>query len=231
VTQPAGGVTEGQMITVPLPTDISPNSENRSETDSFFATPEIPVGKWRDGLCDCLRFGPFHPSFVCGWCMPQLLNAQVLTRLKLNWLGLEGTEEERKNTYRNAVIVVLMYFFLSNIFSVPSPTVEVDANGNFIVTSPPPSHILVAINNVVNISFTAYTIIAMMRARKHIRHKYRIPETYCHGCEDFCCAFWCGCCTVSQMARHTADYSTQTAEWCSKDGLQNNFERSTVVIV
>jgi Cys-rich protein (TIGR01571 family) len=89
----------------------------------------------------------------------------------------------------------------------------------------------VAINNVVNISFTAYTIIAMMRARKHIRHKYRIPETYCHGCEDFCCAFWCGCCTVSQMARHTADYSTQTAEWCSKDGLQNNFERSTVVIV
>jgi Cys-rich protein (TIGR01571 family) len=163
--------------------------------------------------------------------MPQLLNAQVMTRLKLNWLGLVGPEEERKHTYRNAVIVVLLYFFLSNIFSIPSPTIETDENRNVIVTSPPPSPILVAINNVVNILFTAYTIIAMMRARKYIRQKYRIPETYCHGCEDVCCAFWCGCCTVSQMARHTADYSTQNAEWCSTDGLQANFERTAVVIV
>ncbi len=225
-------MTEGQLITVPLPLDVSPHV-NRSETDSFFATPEIPVpvGQWRDDLCDCLRFGPFHPSFICGWCMPQLLNAQIMTRLKLDWLGLEATEEGRKNTYRNVVIVILLYFFLSNVFNVPSPTIESNENGQFVVTSPPPSPILVAINNVINISFTAYTIIAMMRARKYIRLKYRIPETYCHGCEDFCCAFWCGCCTVSQMARHTADYAKQRAAWCSTDGLHTDVDRINVVIV
>ena len=163
--------------------------------------------------------------------MPQLLNAQVMTRLKLDWLGVEGTEEGRKNTYRNVVIVLLVYFLLSNIFSVPSPVFEQNENGQLVIISPPPSPALVAMNNVINISFLSYTIITMMRARKYLRVKYRIPETHCHGCEDFCCVFWFGCCAVGQMARHTADYRRQKAGWCTTDGLRHDVESLNVIIV
>ena len=35
--------------------------------------------------------------------------------------------------------------------------------------------------------------------------KYEIPEEVCNcadGMEDFCCACWCGCCAIAQVARH-----------------------------
>ena len=202
------------------------------ETDSFLdvESPAIPVGQWRDGLCDCLRFGPIHPSFLSAWCLPQLLNAQVMTRMKLNWLGMEASDDERKNTFRNVIILMISYFILSNVFSVPDPTFERTEDGKFIITSPPPSAILVAINNVINIAFSAYTIIVVMRTRKMIRERYRIPEEQCHGCEDLVCAFWCGCCTVAQMARHTADYKKEKAVCCTTNGLKRSSDHPVIVV-
>ena len=36
--------------------------------------------------------------------------------------------------------------------------------------------------------------------------------------------FWCSCCTVAQMARHTADYETYAARCCSDTGLPPNVQ-------
>jgi len=230
VTVPKGGVTEGQTFTVPY-TPGSP-AGIRIETDAFLSveSPDIPTGQWRDGLCDCLRFGPFHPSFLSAWCIPQLLNAQVMTRMKLDWLGVEASDEGRRNTFRNVVILLLTYFILSNIFSIPDPTFEKSEDGSFVVTSPPPSPVLVAINNVINIGFSAYTIIAVMRTRRVIRERYQIPEEQCPGWEDLCCAFFCGCCTVAQMARHTADYKKEKAACCTINGLKRTEDRPVIIV-
>jgi len=55
VAVPAGGVTEGQLLTVPYSSTGLLHPTFRSEADAFFATSEIPMGRWRDGLCDCFR--------------------------------------------------------------------------------------------------------------------------------------------------------------------------------
>merc|ERR1712038_1274812 len=57
------------------------------------------------------------------------------------------------------------------------------------------------------------------RTKRIVREQNEIPETRCVGCEDFCCAFWCGCCTVSQLARQTADYDVEDARFFTNDGL------------
>jgi hypothetical protein len=38
-------------------------------------------------------------------------------------------------------------------------------------------------------------------------------------CEDCCLATVCNCCTIMQMARHTADYTTSRATCCTPNGL------------
>merc|ERR1711957_964781 len=67
--------------------------------------------------------------------------------------------------------------------------------------------------------FAVFSIILVTKVRKHLRNKYGIPETRCAGCEDFCCSLWCNCCTVAQLARHTADYSTYAGLCCSETGI------------
>eukprot|EP00804_Cyclotella_cryptica_P003079 CCRYP_006066-RA/>CCRYP_006066-RA protein AED:0.38 eAED:0.37 QI:0/0/0/1/0.33/0.25/4/0/192 len=57
----------------------------------------------------------------------------------------------------------------------------------------------------------------LCKTHGHIRNKYKIPSA--HGCEDCCCAFWCTCCTVAQMAWHTGDYETYQGMCCSETGL------------
>ena len=53
VTVPVGGVRKGERIPYVLRTDST-------------SSPSIdfPVGTWRDGMCDCFRYGCFHPSIL-----------------------------------------------------------------------------------------------------------------------------------------------------------------------
>lgn len=37
-----------------------------------------------------------------------------------------------------------------------------------------------------------------------------------------CCAFWCTCCTIAQISRHTADYEHYPAFCCTESGLAEN---------
>ncbi|EJK66942.1 hypothetical protein THAOC_12085 [Thalassiosira oceanica] len=76
-----------------------------------------------------------------------------------------------------------------------------------------------AVNQVFSFAVIVFTIYVILKTRRYIRESSGIPEKSCQGCEDCCCATWCGCCTVMQMARHTAEYETYAGQCCSETGL------------
>jgi hypothetical protein len=66
--------------------------------------------------------------------------------------------------------------------------------------------------------------VAAVRTRRAIREKHAIPEQTCVGCEDVVCVACCGCCTVVQMSRHTADYDKYPAHCCTETGLPSHVD-------
>ena len=73
--------------------------------------------------------------------------------------------------------------------------------------------------NVLASLFALYFLIALIRTRRSVRDQYSIPSGCLGCCEDFCCSTFCGCCAVSQMARHTGDYESNNGVCCSDRGL------------
>ena len=50
--------------------------------------------RWKDGLCDCFRFGVFHASVWNALCCPTILMGQVLTRLDMTFLATSRTSNK-----------------------------------------------------------------------------------------------------------------------------------------
>lgn len=192
-----------------------------SETTPAFATAthEAPHGHWKDGLCACCKFGPLHPSLLNAWCCPQILMAQVLTRLKMDWLGEPAPEYSWRKTFRIILCIVIIFFVLAMFLSPPSPDIVEDGSGNLDVIQVESPLWKTVLYNILTFSFGLYTLIVLMKARRAVRERYEIPQERCCGFEDICCAFWCGCCTVSQLARQTANYQERRAVCCSDTGL------------
>mmetsp|Transcript_14732 Transcript_14732/g.21782 ORF Transcript_14732/g.21782 Transcript_14732/m.21782 type:complete len:269 (-) Transcript_14732:260-1066(-) len=215
VTVPPEGVTKGQRIAVPfrpliLTAEATPiNSGNNMSL----------LGQWKDGLCGCCKFGCCHAHLCCAWCCPVALMGQVLTRMKMSWLGNAAVETEYRSTFRKTLYVIIVYFVLGLIFATPSPELT-KINGAYVDVSPTAPTWQIIVNNVLNLSFGLYTLIVLTKLRAAVRERYSIQEECCAGCEDCCCAFWCGCCTVAQLARQTADYDVQRAKCCTDTGLE-----------
>ena len=179
----------------------------------------VPPGRWKDGLCDCWKFGVCHPSFMYACCIPQILMAQVLTRLKMNLWGEPAPENEYKVTFRRMWMLVLLFWVVSNILSPPGPEFEAHEHGTVQVTHPHCPWWQRGLYNMVTTLFYLYSLLLLVRLRNEVRRRDEIPERNCIGMEDCCCAFWCGCCTVAQIARQTADYDQRRAVCCSPTGL------------
>jgi hypothetical protein len=64
VTVPAGGVKQGQSFHA--------QPRGSAIVGGAVAVPDgIPIGKWRDELCNCCTFGPCHAMCCLGyWCTP-----------------------------------------------------------------------------------------------------------------------------------------------------------------
>jgi Cys-rich protein (TIGR01571 family) len=75
------------------------------------------------------------------------------------------------------------------------------------------------VRTIIAVAYAAFFLILSTLTRAYIRRKYNIPEGFCGPCDDFCCSFWCGTCSVCQMARHTADYASFPAACCTETGL------------
>ncbi len=196
------------MITVPF----DPSAANAA------SKPRIR-GAWKDDIFACCRYGICHPSFVNAVCCCKLmLLGQVMTRLKLDWLARPASDVDAKKTFKITVILTISYGLVMSILSPPPGTMEEDGEGDMVYVPAPASPLY----SFIGFAASVFLWIIMTQVRKLVREKYDIPEQSCIGCEDLCCSFWCTCCTISQLARQTADYDTEEARFFTDDGLAHN---------
>jgi Cys-rich protein (TIGR01571 family) len=149
--------------------------------------------------------------------------AQILTRFKMNWLGDWVTGNEWRRTFARVVALVCIYWVLTINLAPPDAVLYKDAETGELDIKPgkpaPPLQLLLF--HTVSLSFGLYTLVVLTKLRRMIRRRYEIPPTYLGSgdVEDCCISFWCGCCSVAQMARQTCDYEHQSAACCSPTGL------------
>jgi len=202
VEVPEGGVFEGQVFLINLPDDYAVGEPRVN----------IPTGQWKDGTFDMLKAGVCHPSLWCGFCCTQMAMAQVMQRLRFNWLGEPAPDAATKSTFKVVLTLVLCY----TVFTIALEMAEA-STGYYQVPAWIP-----ALRFIGGVLFTIYSIYSLMKTRANVRDKYSIPEEKCKGMEDLCCSMWCSCCVVSQIARHTGEYETYKGRFCSETGMAAN---------
>lgn len=218
VTVPAGGVVEGQKFSVPFP----------DEFDGFSGVAirgtTVPEGYWKDDLCACFRHGLCHPSLWNACCCPMVLVGQVMQRLKLTWCANQGgTAAQTNSTFRILLWTTIAFHIIRGVLQSLSGGYSFDiSQSGQAQTMPASFYALTYTNSLLGFFYAIGIIILVCKTRRRIRDRYNIPEQSCRGCEDCCCAYWCTCCTVAQMARHTADYDTYAARCCSETGLPHS---------
>lgn len=186
------------------------------------------VGSWRDGICSCFSMGLCHPYLCMScWCTPCALG-QVMTRMGLNSLG-EYQQQQQNNhpfwtTFKIIVFVTVVYYILdTTLGAIVAPYgFTVDSHNKIVfdkVDVPPPVGIRVAmsIRGLLELGYFLYVLIIMIRTRAAVRRQSGIPSS--SPCEDCCCSYWCSCCTVAQMARHTSNVNRYEAACCTDTGL------------
>lgn len=214
---------EGQRMTVPFQPTVSELTPLTSGADNSIR------GAWKDGPFDCLKYGCCHPSFLNACCFPQILMAQVMTRLKMNLCAEYAPEPEWKATFIRMVVLVICYWITSSLLAPPNPQVVTHKDGSVTVIQDDSFPVWERIMyNLITTAFGLYSLIILIKLRAAVRKRYEIPERHCIGAEDCCCSFWCGCCTVAQLARQTADYDQRRAVCCSGSGLPQT--TSTMVV-
>jgi hypothetical protein len=120
-----------------------------------------------------------------------------MARLNLNILGRRGTKLQ----------ATLTFFFLFTLFSPIFYFGSQDTNSAQLQWILPSSIITF---------FLFYLIVV---TRRNIRRRDEIPDGCCGIFDDCCGALFFPCFTISQMMRHTADYSVYRAVWISQTGL------------
>ena len=161
-------------------------------------------------------------------------------RLKLTWLGNEGNPGRFAATFRILATIAAVHFcinyggyvmlflfgfmegFMEALMAYMSGEQTDGCNSDCETDNKNIDRFFAMVRLVLNPASFILFIVLLARTRYRIRSRYAIPERNCSGCEDCCCALWCTCCTVSQMARHTADYENYAALCCSETGLSPN---------
>lgn len=248
VVVPGGGVVKGQRFIVPFnpPADAKVAKSSGAGPYSPF-NDHAPTGRWRDRLCDCMNHGLCHPHFINALFCKEILMSQVLTRMKMTFFGVRADGEEWKFTFRNVVILVVVFYGVMGL-TTTSPTfttttIDADDDGSLNdgrhihkieVHEDPLSAIdsfRYRVNRNVSIIFFVWTVVVLTRLRRAVRERYAIPEERCSGCEDVCCSFWCTMCTVAQVARHTSDYDEEQAMFCNDTGVAHGHSHGAEIVV
>lgn len=200
-------------------------------------------GGWSTSLWDCCRHGPCHPVLCNAACCPMILAAQVMTRLQLNPLGDPSPSYRR--TFGVVLLLVAAYWALSVWLAPSNPwnddnddeydddRNDWDASGRVSVVPSSSSGWRTGLYNGLYVAFAVYTWYALTKLRAVVRLRHQIPAASeaVPGCvEDACVSFWCGCCSVAQLARQTASYRGEDddddeeegseASCCSPTGLR-----------
>jgi Cys-rich protein (TIGR01571 family) len=209
VTVPEGGIQEGQAFQVPYP-----NSTTQTTITSSYAHEPLSIeqsrpsgsggedvmGKWRQPLCECCEVCCTNCMCLYGFFCTPIMLAQIMTRLKLNVVGVKGKENEDYHTFWWVLLIWILFLVL--YFSCV--TVEF-------------------VSFALSCAFGVYFIIVSTNARSAMRRRYNIPLECCGCCDgvldDCFISFWCASCSVIQMARHTHDIDKYPYNCCTTTGL------------
>jgi len=203
VVVPEGGVGEGDDFEVPYPT----KKEETSKTGVSLVDPEkgavnaydIPTGKWRHELCDCCS--ACCCPFLMGWCCVPILMAQVMERMKFNFLGCPNESGGSQPICIVFTAVTLAVVFLGAII--------IRFTGYFGV--------------FVWSAWGLYLIIVFTCVRFEFRKRYQIKGCCCDNPVDDCClSYWCSCCSAIQMARHLEDPDKAKYNAWTTNGADDN---------
>jgi Cys-rich protein (TIGR01571 family) len=226
VLVPEGGVKKGQRIMLDVPlvavaqtVSVTQPFSSGSIVQDPLALSIIPTGRWREGFCDCFEHGCCEPSCCLAYWCNGIALGQVMTRMKLTAAGEEAsTPSKVANTFAIVTSVWLIYSILVCVKSVLT-------RSEILFYYYDPSYLWnakrVALTVISLISFLIgiYFLYIGTVTRMRMRKAFGIPGN-CLG--DCCAFFWCRCCTVVQMARHTHDYDVHESSCCSKTGLRDD---------
>lgn len=208
VTVPQGGIEGGQKFLVPLPDMISSSRNNLN----------VPVGHWKDGLCNCFAYGPCHNHCIMAAICPLIAAGQVIARLKLSFWGKPGTVSETTGAFSKICTWTIFYSAVSILLGfIDAPYNDPEHPRDI----PPFIFFLMMLRTLLHYVYLGVLIYVLWNVRHYTRTKYAIPEeeTYPTGCEDLLCAVCCAHCTAAQLMRHTTDYDTYNASCCTETGV------------
>ena len=248
-TVPTGGVTKGQMFTNrvgggvgggilkggnaakdnDVATVVFEDDDDDVATIASYEKPlrkayskmDIPRGRWRDGLMDGLFEGPLHPLFWHSWFCPQIALAQIMARLRI--VGphkAKGFLLKSKLDLTTTVLLTILFYFVNLMVAY------VLFGRSYVLGKAPSTTLLLSFGLPVLLIDAAVVCLfyfLLIKTRKIVRENYGIPEgKQCPGNEDALASIFCTSCTVSQMGRHTADYTTYRGHCCTQTGLPDH---------
>lgn len=203
------------------------------------------MGRWKDGLCDCCStIGCCHVSNCMALCFPRLLLAQILTRLKLDLCANPASDRRGNgpNTFRQMFILMVVFSLYQFFFSCATNPYLDEIGNEFDVRirdNDCPRWLL-SLNWAITGAVAVYTFILLVKTRRAVRERYQIPARDCCCCcggaccdgliEDAVVSFFCGCCSLGQMARQTTDYQRHGAACCTRDGCHSATRPSTTTM-
>jgi len=247
VTVPKGGVRQGEIFCVVRSTGTRilsftnlPDAAAVVAATSSETTPLMSGGggagggrgrqqqqhqQWKASLCDsCCRQGVGRAG--CAVCCPQLVAAQVMVRLRLNWLGVPDYAASSHNKRTLAIVTTMVCVFwvlLVTMTIVPHLLLEDDDDNDFGEEEEQgkkhSATIIRLVSQVICILFGVYTLYILTKLRHFVRRKYQIANPRSNACcatNDCCVSLWCSCCVASQLLRQTAeDGATTDCRCCS----------------
>lgn len=211
VSVPEGGVSSGEIFVVPIPDGYQMHEELL----------DIPKGRWSDGLCHFCSYGPCHPSLCCAIFFGPVLMGQVMERMRLTWCGNFNRSKYSMGAFKTVLILFISYVVFDTCLSAymdANTRLNYNENGqvNVVVMYDP---MILVVKWIAAIAFGLWAMCSLKNTRRNVRRQFNIPEERCAGCEDLCCAAFCSCCTVSQLARHTGNYDKLEGNCCTDTGL------------
>jgi Cys-rich protein (TIGR01571 family) len=211
-TVPAGGVSKGQTFSCHM---------------REMKVSDIPVGRWRDGLFDCFRYGITHPMLLNSILCPLLALSQVEGRLGLDVMGRHASPDTPRTglwSTRGMMITVLVFWACMNTLIISGFEYKLH---NFVSLSPADIISLVLVNG----GMILFAINATVNTRTFLREKYGIQEDNKQSkIRDFVSAIFCLPLSIAQMGRHTTSYEEYEGACCNDTGLAQPRYSDDVVV-
>ena len=158
---------------------------------------DIPVGRWRDGLFDCLRLGVCHPVMCNALFCPLILLAQVMSRVGFDFLGRPSLDNSVNGP--STLKTILSFWIFVNLGLFCAYNVKWSRGMELSMAD-------LGAFAFVNVAYTVFVVYLTSATRGSLREKYYIRESRFHDLEDCCCATFCLPFSLCQLARHTGRF-------------------------